>query len=93
MKDTVHVAVHRSVYLFGERYLADITNLAIKEFVDHISLLKPATIRDYVNIVKAVVASAWDVRGEPLFMRDWTMNLLTFPRWTIRNSRPLTGTK
>ena len=40
---------------FGERYLADFTNLAMKEFVDHISLLAPATIRDYVNIVKAVV--------------------------------------
>ena len=42
---------------FGERYLADVTNLAMKEFVDHISSLKPATIRDYVNTVKAVVAS------------------------------------
>jgi hypothetical protein len=32
--------------------LADITNLAMKGFVDHISSLKPATIRDYVNTVK-----------------------------------------
>src|SRR5260370_16541394 len=60
------------IYPFlGDRYLADLTNLAMKEFVDHISSLAPATIRDYVNIVKAVVASARDVRGEPLFMRDW----------------------
>jgi hypothetical protein len=42
----------------------------MKEFVDHISSLAPATIRDYVNIVKAVVGSARDGRGEPLFMRD-----------------------
>ena len=44
---------------FGERYLADVTNLAMKEFVDHISSLAPATIRDYVNIVKA-----WWLRRE-----------------------------
>ncbi len=45
---------------FGERYLADVTNLAMKEFVHHISSLAPAKIRDYVNILKAVVASARD---------------------------------
>jgi hypothetical protein len=45
---------------FGERNLADVTNLAIKDFVDHISSLAPAKIRGYVNILKAVVASARD---------------------------------
>jgi hypothetical protein len=62
-----------------EWYLADITNPAMKEFVDHISSLAPATIRDYVNIVKAVVASARDVRGEPLFMRDWDDEFIDVP--------------
>jgi hypothetical protein len=45
---------------FGERYLADVTNLAIKDFVDHISSLPPAKIRGSVNILKSVVASAGD---------------------------------
>ena len=45
---------------FGERYLADVTNLTMKEFVDHISSLAPAKIRDSVDILKAVVASARD---------------------------------
>jgi len=30
---------------FGERYLADVTNLAMKDFVDHISSLAPANSR------------------------------------------------
>jgi len=73
---------------FGERYLADVTNLAMKEFVDHISSLAPATIRDYVNIVKAVVASANHFSCE-----IGTMALSTFQRWTNRTSQPLTRTK
>lgn len=57
--DTRRYALDKWMYpFFGERYLADVTNLAMKEFVDHISSLKPAKIRDYVNVVKAVVASA-----------------------------------
>src|SRR5215469_3925671 len=70
---------------FGERYLADVTNLAMKEFVDHISSLAPATIRDYANIVKAVVASARDVRGEPLFMRDWDDEFIDVPEVDEQN--------
>src|SRR5260370_38383181 len=76
------------IYPFlGDRYLADLTNLAMKEFVDHISSLAPATIRDYVNIVKAVVASARDVRGEPLFMRDWADEFIVVPEVEYHNQR------
>jgi len=70
---------------FGEWYLADITNLAMKEFVGHISSLKPATIRDYVNSVKAVVASARDLKGEPLFMRDWDDGFIDVPEADEQN--------
>ena len=70
---------------FGERHLADITNLAMKEFVDHISALKPATIRDYVCTVKAVVASARDIKGEPLFMRDWDDGFIDVPEVDEQN--------
>jgi hypothetical protein len=51
--DTRRYALDKWMYpFFGERHLADITNLAMKEFVDHISEMKPASIRDYVNVVK-----------------------------------------
>jgi len=84
--DTWRYALDKWMYpFFGERYLADVTNLAMKEFVDHISLLAPATIRDYVNIVKAVVASARDVRGEPLFMRDWDDEFIDVPEVDEQN--------
>jgi len=43
----------------------------MKEFVEHISKLAPATIRDYTNIVKGVVASAINEDGEELFPRKW----------------------
>ena len=43
----------------------------MKEFVEHISKLAPATIRDYANIVKGVVASAINEDGEELFPRKW----------------------
>jgi integrase len=84
--DTRRYALDKWMYpFFGERYLADVTNLAMKEFVDHISSLAPATIRDYVNIVKAVVASARDVRGEPLFMRDWDDEFIDVPEVDEQN--------
>ncbi len=84
--DTRRYALDKWMYpFFGERHLADITNLAMKEFVDHISSLKPATIRDYVNTVKAVVASARDIKGEPLFMRDWDDGFIDVPEVDEQN--------
>ena len=78
--DNRRYALDKWMYpFFGERHLADITNLAMKEFVDHISELKPASIRVYVNVVKAVVASARDIKGEPLFMRDWDDGFIDAP--------------
>ena len=53
------------IYPFFEGYLlADVNNMAMKGFVDHTSKLSAATIRDYSNIVKAVVASAIDEKGD-----------------------------
>lgn len=76
---------------FGEPYLADVINLAMKEFVDHISSLAPATIRDYVNIVKSMEASARDRRGEPLFMRDWDYEFIDAPEVDERNQPTVDG--
>ena len=38
-----------------------------------------------MNIVKAVVASARDVRGEPLFMRDWDDEFIDVPEVDEQN--------
>src|SRR5215469_8648105 len=55
--DTRQYALDKWMYPFFEGYLlADVNNRAMKEFVEHISGLSAATIRDYSNIVKAVVA-------------------------------------
>jgi len=56
--DTRRYALDKRIFrLFGDRLLADVNNLAMRDFVDHSSHLAPSTIRDYSNIVKAVVAS------------------------------------
>jgi hypothetical protein len=68
--DTRRYALDKWMYPFlGERILPDVNNLAMKDFVEHISKLSPATIRDYTNIVKAVVASAINEAGEQIFPR------------------------
>ena len=41
---------------FGDKLLANIHNVAMKEFVDHVAELAPAIIRDHVKITKSVVA-------------------------------------
>jgi integrase len=70
--DTRRYALDKWMYPFlGERILADVNNRAMKDFVEHISTLSPATIRDYANIVKAVVASAINEDGDQIFPRTW----------------------
>jgi len=51
----------------------------MKEFVEYISKLSPATIRDYSNIVKAVVASAVNEKGDELFPRTWKEEFIDAP--------------
>jgi hypothetical protein len=70
------------IYPFlGDRLLADITNRAMKDFVEHMATnkLSSATIRDYSNIAKAVVASAIDDNGEELFPRKWNEEYIDAP--------------
>ncbi len=64
----------------GEMYLADVNNLALKTLVDRMAaLLSAASIRDYSNIVKAVVASALDENGEERFPRKWNEEFIDAP--------------
>ena len=70
------------IYPFlGDTYLADVNNLALKEFVGHLTAesLAPSSIRDYSNIVKAVVASAIDENGEEMFPRKWNEEYIDAP--------------
>jgi len=66
---------------FGDTLLADIHNVKLRELVNHLvkNKLSAATIRDYVNIVKPIVASAIDKRGEPLFPRTWKEDVINRP--------------
>jgi hypothetical protein len=78
--DTRRYALDKWMYpFFGERLLADVTNRAMKEFVEYISALSAATIRDYSNIIKAVVASAINEDGEQLFPRTWNEEYIDAP--------------
>jgi hypothetical protein len=74
------------MYPFFEGHLlADVNNRTMKEFVERISGLSPATIRDYANIVKGVVASAINEDGEEVFPRTWNEEFIDAP--IIRRQR------
>jgi len=78
--DTRRYALDKWIYpFFDGKRLSDVNNLAMKDFVEHISHLAPATIRDYSNIVKAVVASAINENGEQLFPRTWNEEFIDAP--------------
>ena len=78
--DTRRYALDKWMYpFFGDRLLADVNNRAMKEFVEHISQLSAATIRDYTNIVKSVVASAINEDGEQVFPRTWNEDYIDAP--------------
>jgi hypothetical protein len=65
----------------GDVLLADVGNRAMKELVEMMAAAKlsPATIRDYVNVVKGVVASAINEDGEQLFPRTWSEEYIDAP--------------
>jgi hypothetical protein len=78
--DTRRYALDKWVYpFFDGKLLADVNNFAMKTFVEHISGLAPATIRDYSNIVRGVVASAIDENGEQQFPRTWNDEFIDAP--------------
>lgn len=78
--DTRRYALDKWMYpFFGERLLAEVNNKAMKDFVEHISSLSAATIRDYVNIVKGVVSSAINENGEQVFPRTWNEEYIDAP--------------
>jgi hypothetical protein len=79
--DNRRYALDKWIYPFlGETYLADVNNLTVKELVEHLAeTLSPSTVRDYVNITKAAVASAIDEKGEQKFPRKWNSEFIDAP--------------
>lgn len=78
---------------FIDRLLADVNNRTMKELVEFMApKLSAASIRDYVNIVKGVVASAINDDGEEVFPRNWNEEFIDAP--LIKNQRqPSTTTE
>ena len=66
---------------FGAARIADITNRSLKDFAEHLvtACLSPSTIREYVQYVKSIVASAIDDNGEELFPRKWNDDFIDVP--------------
>jgi hypothetical protein len=90
--DTRRPALDKWIYPFFEgRLLAEVNNQAMKELVEKMALkLSAATIRDYANIVKAVVASAIDENGEEKFPRKWNEDYIDAP--IVKNQHQPTTT-
>jgi len=90
--DTRRYALDKWIYpSLGDTYLADVNNHALKELVEGMAAtLSPASIRDYANIVKAVVASAIDENGDEKFPRKWNDEYIDAP--LVRQQRQPTST-
>lgn len=91
--DNRRYALDKWIYPFmGDRLLADVNNRALKELVEQMAeKLSPASIRDYSNIVKAVVASATDENGEEVFPRKWNNEYIDAPVVEDQNQPSSTG--
>lgn len=79
--DNRRYALDKWIYPFlGNCPLGEINNRTIKELVENMALkLAASSIRDYVNVVKSVVASAIDENGEQLFPRKWNAEFIDAP--------------
>jgi integrase len=86
-------ALDKWIYPFmGDKLLAYVNNRALKELVEQMcEKLPPASIRDYGNIVKAVVGSAIDENGEEVFPRKWNDEYIDAPVVKDQNQPSSTG--
>ena len=79
--DNRRYAMDKWIYpFFAGRHLADINNRTLKELVENMAPhLAAASIRDYLGIVKSVMASAINENGEELFPRKWNEDYIDAP--------------
>src|SRR5207244_8907853 len=74
-------AMDKWIYPFlAGRHFGDINNRALKELGENMAPhLAAASIRDYLGIVKSVMASAINENGEELFPRKWNEEYIDAP--------------
>jgi hypothetical protein len=79
--DNRRYSLDKWIYPFlGNCTLGEVNNRTVKELVEKMAVeLAASSIRDYVNVVKAVVASAIDDNGEQLFPREWNDEFIDAP--------------
>jgi hypothetical protein len=65
----------------GDKPLSQVKNAALKSLVTNMSeaALSPKTIKNYVQVVKSVIASAVDEEGEQIHPRRWNANFIDMP--------------
>jgi integrase len=76
------------VPFLGQMPLHDVDNLAAKNFVAHLSEagLSANTIRNYVNLMKLVIGSAINERGEQIHPRKWNHDFIDMPEIKNQNT-------
>ncbi len=91
--DNRQYALDKWIYPFlGERQLGEVNNRALKELVERMAeTLSASSVRDYANIVKAIVASAIDENGEQLFPRKWNEEFIDAPLIAEQNQPSTTS--
>jgi hypothetical protein len=79
--DNRRYALDKWIYpCLQDKLLAELNNRTLKELVEKMAeKLAASSIRDYANIVKAVIASAIDENGEQLFPRKWNDGYIDAP--------------
>lgn len=66
--------------LLGEKRLSDVENDSLKAFVAEISSrLAPTSVTAIISLVKAIVASAVDAKGNQLYPRTWNNDFMDIP--------------
>ena len=67
--------------LIGDTLLPDVTNSTLKQVVTHLSAanLSPKTIRNVVQAMTMVVASAVDENGDKIYPRKWNYEFADLP--------------
>ena len=75
-------ALDKWIYPYlGDTYLGEVNNFLLRDFVAHLCEkgLAPGTIAKYSEIIKAVVDSARNEQGDPLFPRRWNAEIIDAP--------------
>jgi integrase len=73
-----HLKVHVLPTL-GNYLLSDVTNKAVKEFVAQLPKLSANSVRNVVNVIKLVKASAINDEGDEIYPTKWNHEFISMP--------------